>query len=243
MLFGFRTPVTKGVAIADADHAKYHFGTVRIGLAGVALAICLTLAGACAPAPASDSDASRSPEPTPSHQPVPGPPVTDARRLRDELLSISAKSATTETVAAWGIKAAWARIFPKMHFAPFESPATTDTVSGGESLANERGSELTATLTFAVVDVSGVCSGGYIAGPTGPGLPTRFDALDPPDACNASAVYLIRNPVPEPEPEPAPVRRGGGRSGGSSGGQSGPQTRTGQIEKRDLGSDSVSRSP
>lgn len=165
------------------------------------------------------------------------------RRLRDELLSIAAKSATTDTVGAWGIRTAWVRIFPKLHFVPFESPATTDTVSGGESLANERGSELTATLTFAVVDVTGVCAGGYVSGPTVAGIPTRFEALDPPDACNANAVYLVRNPIPEPEPEAAPVRNRSGRGGGSSGGQSGPQTRTGHIEKRDLGSDSVARNP
>lgn len=222
---------------------KYYFDTMRSVLASVTLATCLALAGACASAPASDTGASRSPEPVPSHQPVPGPPVTDARRLRDELLSVAAKSATTDTVTAWGIRAAWVRIFPKLSFAPFESSATTDTVSGGHSLANERGSELTATLTFAVVDVSGVCAGGYVSGPTGSGIPTRFDALDPPDACNASAVYLVRNPIPEPEPEAAPARKRGGRSGGSSGGQSGPQTRTGHIEKRDLGSDTVARKP
>lgn len=214
---------------------------MRSALVSVVIAMCLALAGACTSAPASDTGASQSPEPAPSHQPVPGPPVTDARRLRDELVSIAARSATTDTAAAWSIRTAWVRIFPKMNFAPFESPATTDTVSGGQSLANERGSELTATLTFAIVDVSGVCAGGYISGPTGSGIPTRFDALDPPDACNANAVYLVRNPIPEPEPEPVPARTGGGRRGGSSGSQSGPQTRTGQIEERDLGSDSVSR--
>lgn len=211
---------------------------LAIGL--VVLLVVMSGGAGASAADARSSEPPMPPAPMPSVQPVPGPPVANARRMRDELLAIAASHATTDTMSVWGIRAAWVRLFPVLNFSGSESPATTDTISGGDALALERGSELTTTLTFAVIDGIGTCVGGYVSGPAEAGGPIRFDRLDPVGACTAGAVYLVRNPIPEPEPEALPARKRSGKSSGT-GGSSGPQTRTGHIEKRDLGSSTVSR--
>ena len=212
----------------------------RVPFARMTLMASLLLVAACSTGqgdPLRQPD--QAPSPTSSHQPVPGPPVEDAYRMRDALLDIASRSSTTDTADAFGVVKAWKAIFPRMRFGPSEEPATTETISGGDKISPERADEATATVTFAVLDTQGRCAGGYMSGQ---GRLSRFEPVDPSTNCSGKAVWDAKNP--EPEPSPSPTTRSTRRSSKSSSGSSGtsePQTRRGQITPRPLGSSEVSR--
>jgi hypothetical protein len=203
-------------------------------LARTTLVAFLLLVAACS---TGQGDPLRQPDqgasPTPSQQPLPGPPVEDAYKMRDALLDIAARSSTTDTADAFGVVKAWKAIFPRMRFGPSEEPATSETISGGDKIFPERADEATATVTFAVLDIHGRCAGGYMSGQ---GRLARFEPVDPSTNCSGKAVWDAKNP--EPEPSPSPTARSTRRSSKSSSGSSGtsePQTRRGEVTPRPLG--------
>lgn len=202
------------------------------------LALALITSLGCASSATSDET---KPDPTPSVQPLAAPPVTDAAAMRDQLLRVAREKATTDTATAFGLVPAWKSVFPRMKFVPATSAPATDTVSGGDLVRQSVESEITQTVSFVVVDTTGRCTGGYMAGA---GRLTVFDPIQLEADCSETAVYKSRNPdppPPEPEETPAPRRTSSGKSGSTSGGSSGPTTRRGGVEQRPLGDDHVTR--
>lgn len=170
--------------------------------AALVFAATLMLVGCDDPPPT--TTAPQPPSPAPSKQPLAGPPFADAKLARDVLLKAASEGTTTDTATGYGVHARWRAIFPQLRFVGGDRPAVSDSVSGGDEAKFELGSDITRTVTFAVIDTAGVCAGGYM---TGVDRPTKFEAVDPPTECSGNAVYSVRNPEPKPSPTRAALPR------------------------------------